>query len=377
MFLILSRPYGDPAAADPAFRGREYRLRIGKTSAEVARKLLTEASRAGLDTEMNTVRGDHVLRVEGDMDELRSLMEKADCGGSSVGELERAAGRYSGREGVRLELPGTEVSSGRQMLMAILNVTPDSFHDGGRSFDRRKAVERGLEMAAEGADIIDIGGESTRPGATPVDAKEEARRVLPVVSRLCGLTGVPLSVDTMKPEVAEAALDAGASMINDVTGLRSPKMRALVAERGCPVVIMHMKGRPRTMQSRPRYTDVTYEVCLFLHEMIERGEAAGIRPDRIVVDPGIGFGKTAGHSIQLLRELDALRTLGKPILLGVSRKSFIARITGETENRLEGSIAAALYGCAKGANILRVHDVPETRRALAMWQGISGPPVWK
>ncbi len=260
----------------------------------------------------------------------------------------------------------------RPLVMGIVNVTPDSFSDGGETPDAAAAIERGLAMRAAGADILDIGGESTRPGAAPVSQAEEARRVLPVIGALAG-AGAVVSVDTRHAATMVAAGDAGARMINDVTALAGDP-DSLVVAAGCqmPVILMHMQGEPRTMQADPRYACAPLDVYDFLAERIDACEAAGIRRADIAVDPGIGFGKTVAHNLHILARLSVLAALGCPIVLGVSRKSFIARL-GRNEppaRRLGGSLAAALAGIAQGAHILRVHDVAETHQAVATWTAI-------
>ncbi|HLI59105.1 MAG TPA: dihydropteroate synthase [Solirubrobacteraceae bacterium] len=251
--------------------------------------------------------------------------------------------------------------------MGILNVTPDSFSDGGRFTDRGRAVEHGLAMEREGADIIDVGGESTRPGAEPVPEDEELARVVPVIEglRAAGLEA-SISIDTSKAAVATAALEAGADLVNDVSALRAdPEMAALVAERGVPCVLMHMRGEPRTMQRDPRYADVVAEVRAFLEERLAAAVAAGIAEERIWIDPGIGFGKTAEHNLTLLRELDALADLGRPIVIGTSRKSFLGRITGRDYTGLAAAtVATSVLAYERGARVFRVHDVAPTRDAL-------------
>jgi dihydropteroate synthase len=249
--------------------------------------------------------------------------------------------------------------------MGVVNVTPDSFSDGGEFLDARRAIDHAAQLVREGADVLDIGGESTRPGAPPVAAADELARVVPVLEGLVGV-GVPISIDTSKAAVAEAALDAGAAWVNDVTALRGdPDLAALCAERRCEVVLMHMLGDPRTMQDDPRYGDVVDEVRAFLAARIEAATAAGIAEQRIWVDPGIGFGKTLEHNLELIRRLGELRELGRPILFGASRKSFIGRITGrEVTERLGGTIAANVLAARNGAAALRVHDVAATRDAL-------------
>ena len=250
-------------------------------------------------------------------------------------------------------------------LMGIVNTTPDSFSDGGRFADPGAAEARALEMAEEGADLVDVGGESTRPGAAPVPAEEEIRRVLPVVRRLRARGfPLPVSVDTSKPEVARAVLDAGADLLNDVTGLAAPGMAELVAERGVPAVIMHTRGTPGDMAARAVYADVAEEVAAELAQALARTEGAGVRRERILLDPGIGFAKTAAQSAELLARLPRLRALGCPLLVGPSRKSFIGKITGaRVEERLPGTLAAVAACVLAGVEVVRVHDVGPARQA--------------
>jgi dihydropteroate synthase len=257
-------------------------------------------------------------------------------------------------------------------LMGIVNVTPDSFSDGGLYLDAGRAIEHGKRLVAKGADLLDVGGESTRPGAGAVSVEEEVRRVRPVIEGLRE-AGVPVSVDTSKAAVAEVALDAGAEIVNDVTALRSdPELAGLCAQRGCEVVLMHMKGTPRTMQEAPSYGDVTVEVREFLAERIGHATADGIAEDRIWVDPGIGFGKTLEHNLELLRRLGELRTLGRPIVVGTSRKSFIGRLTDrEVDDRLGGTIASSVLALRAGADVLRVHDVAEVAEAIRVAEAIE------
>jgi dihydropteroate synthase len=257
-------------------------------------------------------------------------------------------------------------------LMGVVNVTPDSFSDGGLFLDAKAAIEHGCELAARGAEILDVGGESTRPGAEEVSVEEERARVEPVVAGLAGTTTV--SVDTSKSTVAEAALDAGASIVNDVTALRGdPAIGGLCAERGAGLVLMHMRGDPRTMQVEPRYDDVVDDVKAFLAERLGAALAAGVAEERIWLDPGIGFGKTVDHNLELLRRLDELQALGRPLVVGTSRKSFIGKIDGsEVGDRLGGTIASSVLAAAAGADVLRVHDVAESRQALLMAAAILG-----
>jgi len=250
--------------------------------------------------------------------------------------------------------------------MGVVNITPDSFSDGGRFFDPAAAVAHARRLAEDGADLIDIGGESTRPGAASVSENEELRRVLPVLKEISDLC---VSVDTRRPRVMQEALQAGASMINDVDALQAPGALAAVAGSDCAVCLMHKKGEPATMQRDPLYDDVVSEEKGFLNQRIEAARAAGIAAERIVVDPGFGFGKTASHNLELLRKLRELLGLNQPVLAGLSRKSTLGRLTGRpVEERLAGSLAMALLALQGGATILRVHDVKETRDVIAVWQ---------
>jgi dihydropteroate synthase len=260
-------------------------------------------------------------------------------------------------------------------LMGVVNVTPDSFSDGGLYLDPERAIAHGEELARAGAGILDVGGESTRPGAEEVAAEEELRRVGPVVAGLAGGEAA-ISIDSSKAVVAAAALDAGATIVNDVTALRGDSaMAALCAERGATVVLMHMAGSPRTMQDEPRYADVVADVKAFLAERVEAATAAGIAEERIWLDPGIGFGKTAEHNLELLRRLGELRALGRPLVVGTSRKSFIGRVDGSgAGERLGGTIASSVLAAAEGAAVLRVHDVAEVGQAMTVAAAILGKP---
>lgn len=254
-----------------------------------------------------------------------------------------------------------------RLIMGVVNTTPDSFSDGGRFFEPEAAIAHGLKLAEEGADILDIGGESTRPGAEPVSLDEELARVMPVVEGLAGKTNAAISIDTRKPEVARAAVAAGAAIWNDVSALTfSDESVATAAVLGCRVVLMHAQGDPKTMQDDPQYEDVVAEVTAFLAARIEVCVAAGIARENLIVDPGIGFGKRVEHNLALIAGLDRLQSLGCPVLLGASRKRFIGALDrdGPARERLGGSIAAALAGYARGASIFRVHDVAATRQAL-------------
>ena len=259
----------------------------------------------------------------------------------------------------------------RTAIMGILNVTPDSFSDGGIFLARDAAVEHALAMVEEGADIIDVGGESTRPGAQAVSVQEELDRVIPVIEAITRAVPLPVSIDTSKPEVMRAAVAAGAGLINDVRALREPGAAEAAAALQVPVCLMHMQGEPRTMQHHPVYTDVAGEVRDFLHERIEACVAAGIPRQRLAIDPGFGFGKTVEHNLELLRRLGELRTLGVPILAGLSRKSMIGALLGlPVAQRLQASVALALIAVQNGATILRVHDVRATREAIRMFEAV-------
>lgn len=255
-------------------------------------------------------------------------------------------------------------------LMGILNVTPDSFYDGGAWSEHDRAVAHGLQLLDEGADWLDIGGESTRPGAEPVDAEEEARRVIPVIAALARQRPeAVLSVDTSKASVAERAIEAGARVINDISGLSDDRMASLAARRGVTLVIMHMRGVPSTMQQDTRYDDLVGEVAAFLSQRAQRALDAGVPRERVVLDPGVGFGKDWTDNPKLVEAVPVFKALGFPVLIGASRKGFIGRLTGQKrpEDRLYGSIGAALAAAAQGADILRVHDVRPTREALQVF----------
>ena len=269
--------------------------------------------------------------------------------------------------------------SQRTLIMGAVNVTPDSFSDGGRFFEREKAVEQGLRLAEAKADILDIGGESTRPGAKALDEEEEARRVIPVIQELSQKTEVPLSIDTRKARVAERALEAGAEMVNDVSALRfDERMAALVAERQIPVVVMHMRGKPETMQIDTRYDDLMGNVLEFFRERIAFAESRGILPDRIILDPGIGFAKSleSQHNLILLKNLRRFKVLGKPLLIGTSRKAFIGKILGlPPQEREEGTMATVAVAILNGANIVRVHEVERMRRVVQVVDAVLRCPA--
>lgn len=273
---------------------------------------------------------------------------------------------------ITLDCNGRDLILDRPRIAGVLNVTPDSFSDGGRWTDPERAVEHALRLVEEGADLIDVGGESTRPGAEPVPADEEIARVVPVIAALRERTPVPISIDTSKPEVMRAAVEAGAGLINDVAALRDDGALEAAAALGVPVCLMHMLGEPRTMQQSPEYDDVVGEVHRFLAERLFACQMAGIDKKRILVDPGFGFGKTLEHNLALLRELERFAELA-PVYVGLSRKTMIGTLTGRDEPaaRAAGSAAAAMIAVQRGAMLVRVHDVAVTRDALAVWAGVA------
>lgn len=275
----------------------------------------------------------------------------------------------------------TRLTTAHPVVCGIVNVTPDSFSDGGRFLDTDHAVAHALSMVEDGAELLDIGGESTRPGATPPTVREEIERVVPVIEALSRLTAVPLSVDTSRPEVMREAVGVGASVINDVRALRVPGALAAAADLDAAVCLTHMQGEPSTMQCSPRYVDVTAEVCAFLDERAAECTRAGIPAYRILVDPGFGFGKTLEHNLQLFQGLRVLSSAGRPIMAGVSRKGMIGAVTGrDVDGRLAGSLAAAILAAQNGASLLRVHDVAATIDALAVVRAVrsaddAGPSI--
>ncbi len=263
----------------------------------------------------------------------------------------------------------------RPQVMGILNVTPDSFSDGGRFLRPVSALEHARRLIGEGADILDIGGESTRPGAEPVPLEEELKRTIPLIESIRGFSDIPVSIDSSKPEVMRAAAEAGADLINDVWALRRPGALEAAADTGLPVCLMHMRGEPGNMQQNPQYDDVVSEVRDFLLQRAEAAQQAGIPRSRILLDPGFGFGKTLEQNLQLFRALDRFKATGYPLLVGISRKSMIGGITGRpVEQRLAGSIAFAVLAAQAGSDVIRVHDVAETRDALAIVQAVEDQP---
>jgi len=281
------------------------------------------------------------------------------------------------RSDYKIDCRGTMLDLGsRTCVMGILNVTPDSFSDGGLFADAEKAISHARDMAKAGADIIDIGGESTRPGSEPLSEEEELRRIIPLIERLSKELAVPISVDTYKASVAKKALDAGASIVNDISGLRfSPDMAKVVAEHGAAVIIMHIKGTPRNMQQNPVYDDVIGEIMTYLEEGIAIAERAGVNREKTLIDPGIGFGKTLGHNLVILNRLDEFRALGRPIVLGTSRKKFIGTVLDipVPEQRVEGTAATVAIGIERGASVVRVHDVARVAQVVRMTDAIIKP----
>lgn len=264
-----------------------------------------------------------------------------------------------------------ELKFDKTVIMGVLNVTPDSFSDGGSFFDYEKAIGHARQMVKDGAQIIDVGGESTRPGSLPISEKEELRRVKPVIRALAREIHIPISIDTYKPKIAEECIKAGAGIVNDISGLADRNMLKILKKYQAPVVVMHMKGKPRTMQKNPQYRDAVSDIKKFLKGKIEKSKKFGIRD--IIIDPGIGFGKTTEHNLQIIKRLGEFKELGCPILIGPSRKTFIGKITGLSVNeRLEGTLAAIAISAMNGANIARVHDVKECARAIQVADAIRG-----
>jgi dihydropteroate synthase len=320
----------------------------------------------------------------GDADVCLCIGSRAELTGESIRSVKEspfrredfiaAVERYSARR-FTLNLKGRSLDLGaRTRIMGILNVTPDSFSDGGQFHRFDAAIAQAEKMVEDGADIIDIGGESTRPGSDSVSLDEESGRVLPVIEHLAKNLSIPISIDTCKAEIARRAVDSGAEIINDVSALRfDPEMMAVARKTGCPVVLMHMRHTPKDMQQEPRYDALMPEVISFMGERIDKCIEGGIDPEAIVIDPGIGFGKTVEHNLEIIRELDRLRSLGCPILVGPSRKATIGAVLGaETHDRLEGTAATVAVSIAGGAHIVRVHDVKEMARVAKMTDAIMG-----
>lgn len=291
--------------------------------------------------------------------------------GELAEEMLRAADNFMGAPSPWMLPDGRELSFDSTRIMGIINMTADSFSGDGLGDNVKLAVKIASEMEEAGADIVDVGGESTKPGAAPLDTEKERKRVIPVIEKLADKLSIPISVDTYKPVVAKAAIDAGASIVNDVTGLADEEMIRVCNEKGSPAIIMHMKGTPKDMQENPVYEDVIGEIMHFLSDRVDKATAVGLNSTQIAVDPGIGFGKRVEDNLEIIRRLSEFKTLGQPISLGASRKWFIGQITGESvEERLEGSIAAACAAVMNGANIIRCHDVKETKRAIEVLDAI-------
>ncbi len=360
-------------------------VRLEAVPARVAGVLRAGMLSAGGGARIAGDGGGRVLLLQGDGAQFHALLRQAGARHATLdaaAEIRAALIGYSSRPRVLALARGRLMLGQRTLVMGVLNVTPDSFSDGGRFFDPRAAVERARSMAGEGADLIDVGGESTRPGARPVPLSEELRRVIPVIETLSGAFRAGqerplLSVDTRRAEVARRAAAAGADLINDVSGLTyDPAMAATVADSGLPVVIQHTRGTPLTMRRSPRYRHLLPEIAAFLRARIDQAVRAGVREDRIVVDPGIGFGKRRRDNLAILRHLRTLTSLGRPILIGASRKSFL-KGHGDLPpaDRLEASLAAEALAIAEGADIIRVHDVREGVRVAALCDAVLRDPL--
>ncbi|MBI0583013.1 MAG: dihydropteroate synthase [Methanomassiliicoccus sp.] len=310
----------------------------------------------------------------GDDEDLRTWAELLPDRGAAT----RAMGSYHSDDAPPVRIPGGALTFDRPLVMGILNVTPDSFSDGGSCKSVEASVLKGLAMVEEGADIIDVGGESTRPGAAPVPLEEEIRRTVPVIKEIVARTDIPISVDTMKPEVAAAAVAAGAHIINDVTGLEDPRMIDVAAEAAVPVVLMHMLGTPQTMQSlvdASTYDDIVSDIMWRWEERMAAAEIRGLERDMVILDPGIGFAKLQEHNLEVLDRIRELRCAGRPVLIGASRKGFVRKLAGgSVEQRAGGSLAAASVAVMNGANIVRAHDVPETAGALRLIDAVRKRP---
>jgi dihydropteroate synthase len=317
------------------------------------------------------------LLILGNQKQLEELAEKIASQPFGLKEIGRKVKEvmidYSSSAEKKIKWGTRELPWGRRTLvMGILNVTPDSFSDGGCFLEKDKAIAQGMKMVEEGADLIDIGGESSRPGAKRISDKEEKKRILPVLSSLRKKTKVLISVDTYKSSVAEAAIKEGADLINDISALRfDPKLKEVIAKYQVPVVLMHMKGTPRTMQKNPSYQNLIAEMIEFLRKQIEVAEKSGISREKVIVDPGIGFGKTVAHNLEIIRRLREFKSLGRPVLLGPSRKSFIGlTLNLPVSERLEGTLATLAYAVAQGVDLVRVHDVKEAKRIIKMTEEI-------
>ncbi len=312
--------------------------------------------------------------IIGDLHRIKRLIAKLKLQPYGLKKIAESLEELIEKEPLKFRIPakGIEFDCRNPVIMGILNVTPDSFSDGGKYNTLERALSRVEEMIRDGADIIDVGGESTRPGASPVDVNEELKRTIPIIEEIRKRFEIPISIDTSKPEVAKRALEAGADIINDVTAAREPEMEKLIIETKSPVVLMHMQGEPRTMQRNPHYEDVIGEIYGFLKERVNFFVRNGLNYDQIAIDPGIGFGKTLQHNLTIFNHLDSFLSIGSPVLIGPSRKSFIGMILDvPVEEREEGTVASVIWSYMKGACIFRVHDVKENKRALEVAKAIK------
>ncbi len=375
---VIEAPGSAALAAETArFAGEgppvgDWFVKLEALSAEQAQTLVGQALRHGggaLTRPRADDAADALLRLPGDaLDVFLAALAEGGVGEGLLQAIRETTKAWL-RSTFTLRCGSRTLEVGRRtLLMGIVNVTPDSFSDGGQFLDAGKAIEHGLRLAEEGADILDIGGESTRPGAQPVDAETESARVIPVIEALARHGSVPVSIDTSKAAVARRAFEAGATMLNDVTALRGdPEMPSLAARSGLPVVLMHMQGTPRTMQEAPHYDDLMSEITAYLRASMVAAVDAGVAEEQLVVDPGLGFGKTLEHNFEVLQRLGELRSLGRPILVGPSRKSMLGKVLGLPPNqRLLGTAAAVAFAIERGAHIVRVHDVAQMRQVARM-----------
>lgn len=354
-------------------------IKVDNRAANILKQeMLSCGGEVALPKEAYTLSGKKIeVIINGNTAQLNRLVEKlskqAPFGLLEAGiEIKKAIENFSNPLKRKIGNKRFDFSK-KAYLMGILNVTPDSFSDGGKFFDSNIAISHAKQMVKDGADIIDVGGESTRPGSKPVSAKEEVGRVIPVIKAISKEINVPVSIDTSKAEVAEKAVSAGAAMINDVTGLRNSKMVRLATKKNLPVVIMHMLGKPRTMQDKPEYKDVVSDIYTHLERQAKKVIAEGLSPENVYIDLGIGFGKTVDHNLELIRRIAEFKSMGFPIVFGPSRKSFIGMILGtDTDDRLEGTAASVVLGIANGASIIRVHDVKEMKRVAMVTERIIG-----
>ena len=361
-------------------RLRPAAVKLAGVTAEEWRALSAAAAALDVTARQGSQGRAEPVLLAGRRRDLTALTEAlASAGCEDLGHALKAVLEAAERREFRLRLNGREVDLARRpFLMGVLNVTPDSFSDGGRFFDRQAAIAHGLALSTAGADLIDVGGESTRPGAEPVEAADELNRVLPVVSALAEADAAPVSIDTSKAEVAAECVRAGAALVNDVTALfGDPDMAETLADLEVPVCVMHMQGSPRTMQIDPRYDDLMGEITLFLRRSLAHGTACGIEEEQFLVDPGIGFGKAVSHNLAILNRLPQLRSLGRPIVVGVSRKSYIGKVLASAgrdrpvEGRLLGTAASVALAVARGAQVLRVHEVEEMRDVVRLVHAIQ------